>query len=169
MPVLVAPIAGLLVGRLGGRLLIGVGLTLQAAGLAWLAAVLTPTTPYAEVIPAFVLSGVGMALFFVPVASLVLAAVRPEQEGIASGTNNALRELGGVLGISVLGAIFTGAGSYASGATFVAGLVPAVAVGAGVVFVGALLTLALPGRRAGAAMVAGAPELAAVGAMAAAR
>ena len=54
---------------------------------------------------------------------------------------------GGVLGVSVLGAVFSGLGGYASGATFVAGLVPAVTVGAVVVGVGALAALAL-GRRA---------------------
>lgn len=150
MPVLVAPLAGLLLDRLGGRALAGTGLALQAAGLAWIAAVLSPTTPYASFVPAFVISGVGMALFFVPVASLVLAAVPPEAEGTASGTNNAVRELGGVLGIAVLGAIFSASGSFATGAAFVHGLVPAVWVGAGVVAAGALAAIALParGRRA---------------------
>ncbi|HVB07080.1 MAG TPA: DHA2 family efflux MFS transporter permease subunit [Acidimicrobiales bacterium] len=168
MPVIVAPIAGLLVERVGARVLVGMGLALQAVGLAWFAAILQPGTPYGEVVPAFVVSGIGMALFFVPVASLVLGSVRPDQEGIASGTNNALRELGGVFGVSVLGAIFTATGSYASGTAFVAGLIPAVAVGSGVVFVGALLTLLLPGqRRAGTA--ARAAERPAVGVMAVAR
>ncbi len=147
MPVLVAPLAGLLVDRLGGRALIATGLALQATGLAWMAIVLSPTTPYLDFVPAFVLSGVGMALFFVPVASVVLTSVGRADEGVASGTNNAVRELGGVLGISVLGAVFSGLGGYASGATFVAGLVPAVTVGAVVVGVGALAALAL-GRRA---------------------
>lgn len=147
MPVLVAPLAGVLVERLGGRLLIGVGLTLQAAGLAWMAAIISPSTPYLSFVPAFVLSGVGMALFFVPVASLVLGSVRPDQEGIASGTNNALRELGGVFGVSVLAAVFSATGSYASGTAFTAGLVPAVWTGAAVVAVGALATLLLPAHR----------------------
>ena len=152
MPVLVAPLAGMLVDRLGGRALIAAGLSLQAAGLAWMAIVLSPTAPYLDFVPAFVLSGVGMALFFVPVASVVLTSVGRADEGVASGTNNAVRELGGVLGVSVLGAVFSGLGGYASGASFVAGLVPAVTVGAAVVGVGALAALALGGRarRAGA-------------------
>ncbi|MFZ0058774.1 MAG: DHA2 family efflux MFS transporter permease subunit [Acidimicrobiales bacterium] len=147
MPVVVAPLAGALVGRLGGRALIATGLALQAFGLGWIAVVLTPATPYADFIPAFVLSGIGMALFFVPVASVVLGEVPRAAEGVASGTNNALRELGGVLGISVLGAVFASFGSYASGATFVAGLMPALRVGVGVVAAGALLAHLLPGRR----------------------
>ncbi|MCU1489900.1 MAG: transporter, partial [Acidimicrobiaceae bacterium] len=75
MPVLVAPIAGLLLDRVGGRVLVAIGLSLQAMGLGWMALVLSPHMPYIDVVPAFALSGVGMALFFVPVASLVLAAV----------------------------------------------------------------------------------------------
>ena len=148
MPILIAPLAGGLVGRVGGRVLVGLGLSLQAIGLAWLAFVTTPTTPYLDFVIPFVLSGIGMSLFFVPVASLVLASVGKADEGIASGANNAIRELGGVLGVSVLAAVFAGSGGYASAASFTAGLIPAVAVGAGVVALGALLTLALPGRAA---------------------
>ncbi len=148
MPVLVAPLAAKLAERFGGRILVAVGLALQAGGLLWMAAILRPTLPYGDVVPAFVLSGVGMALFFVPVASLVLSSVANEEHGIASGVNNSVRELGGVLGIAVLGAVFAGSGGYASGASFVAGLVPAVAVGAAVVSLGFLAALAIPRLRA---------------------
>ncbi|HTX00597.1 MAG TPA: DHA2 family efflux MFS transporter permease subunit, partial [Acidimicrobiales bacterium] len=143
MPVLVAPLAGRFVDRIGGRTLITVGLSLQAAGLAWMAAVSAVHVSYAALVPAFVISGIGMSLFFVPVASVVLSSVRPADEGVASGINNAMRELGGVLGIAVLGAVFSGSGGYATGATFVSGLVPAVAVGAGVVVVAVLAALAM--------------------------
>src|SRR3954453_19713113 len=60
MPMLVAPIAGALSDRVGGHRLMGVGLTLQAIGLAWIAAVSATTTPYLEFIGAFLISGVGM-------------------------------------------------------------------------------------------------------------
>src|SRR6266566_5954308 len=102
MPVLVAPIAGALSDRIGGRPLLVTGLALQAIGLGWLAAVTSPTVAYAALVPAFVVSGVGMSLFFA-VANVVLGSVRRDQEGIASGANNAIRELGGVFGIAVLG------------------------------------------------------------------
>ena len=98
----------------------GTGLTLQAIGLGWIAAVSTPTTPYAELVAPFILSGIGMALFFAPVANVVLSAVRPEEEGQASGANNAIRELGGVFGVAVLASIFAHYGGYASAASFVA-------------------------------------------------
>ena len=154
MPVLVAPIAGSLSDRIGGRPLLVTGLALQAIGLGWLAAVVSPTVAYATMVPAFVVSGVGMSLFFAPVANVVLGSVRREEEGIASGANNAIRELGGVFGVAVLGAVFSARGGYSSGTAFVAGLTPAVWVGAAVVAVAAAVALALPRRRrAGAAAV----------------
>ena len=60
----------------------------------------------------FIIAGVGMGLFFAPVANVVLSAVRPEEEGEASGANNALREVGGVFGVAVLAAIFVQYGAY---------------------------------------------------------
>ena len=60
----------------------------------------------------FVLAGVGMALFFTPMANLVLSSVRREQEGQASGANNAIRELGGVFGVAVLASVFSRYGGY---------------------------------------------------------
>ena len=147
MPVFVAPVAGALSDRIGGRPLLVVGLALQAAGLGWLAAVASPTVPYATLVPAFVISGIGMSLFFAPVANVVLSSVRRDQEGIASGATNAIRELGGVFGIAVLGAVFAAHGSYASGTAFVAGLTPAVWVGAAAVAAAAVAALFLPRPR----------------------
>lgn len=158
MPIIVAPIAGALVEKVGAKVLVGTGMALQAAGLTWFAAVLHPTTPYLDAVPAFVLSGIGMSLFFVPVASIVLGSVPTSREGIASGTNNAVRELGGVLGVSVLGAIFASFGGYTSGASFVRGLTPAVWTGAAIVGLGAVLTTLLPRARRASGNV-DAPEL----------
>ncbi len=147
MPIFIAPIAGAMSDRIGGQRIMGVGLTLQAIGLGWIAAVSTPTTPYSELIGPFVLSGMGMALFFAPVANVVLSSVRREEEGKASGANNAIRELGGVFGVAVLASLFSRFGGYATPDTFVDGLVPAVWVGAAVVAVGAVSALTIPARR----------------------
>jgi predicted MFS family arabinose efflux permease len=147
MPMLVAPVAAALAQRFGGRPVLAAGLALQAGGLGWLALVSAPTVSYSRLWLPFMVSGVGMALFFVPLASVVLSSVRPEQEGVASGANSAFREVGGVLGIAVLGAVFSAKGGYTSGTAYVAGLVPAVWVGVAVVGAGALLALALPRRR----------------------
>lgn len=146
-PMLLAPLVGLLAQRWGGKPLVVTGLFLQAISLTWQATIITPTTPYLDLVPSFVLAGVGMTLFFVPLASLVLESVPPSLEGVASGTNAAFRELGGVLGIAVLGAVFSSNGGYATGPSYVHGLGPATYVGAAVVLVGALCALAIPGRR----------------------
>ncbi len=150
MPMIVAPIAGALSDKIGGYKLLGTGLALQATGLAWIAAVTTPTTPYIDFVGPFTLSGIGMALFFAPVANVVLSSVRPEEEGQASGANNAIRELGGVFGVAVLASIFTTYGGYGTGQHFVDGLNPAVYVGAAIVGVGSLLGFAIGLRRRGA-------------------
>ena len=151
MPILVAPTAGALSDRINGRTLMALGLTLQAAGLFWIAMMTSPGSPYSDFVIPFVLSGMGMGLFFAPVANLVLSTVRPEQEGQASGANNAIRELGGVLGIAVLASIFAHTGGYTSGTAFVAGVVPAITVGAAVVLAGAVAAAAIPSRRRAAA------------------
>ncbi|MGH9067995.1 MAG: DHA2 family efflux MFS transporter permease subunit [Acidimicrobiales bacterium] len=144
MPVLVTPLAGAFVDRVGGRRLLAAGMVLQAIGLGWLALIISPTVPYTALVAPFAVSGVGMSLFFVPVASVVLGSVSRVDEGVASGANNAIRELGGVLGIAVLGAVFAAAGGYTSGAAFVAGLSPAVLLGAAVAAVGGLVALLIP-------------------------
>ncbi len=148
MPMLVAPLAAALAQRFGGRPVLATGLGLQALGLSWLALEATPTLSYARLWLPFAVSGVGMALFFVPLASVVLSSVRTEHEGVASGANSAFREVGGVLGIAVLGAVFSSRGGYSSGAAYVSGLVPAVWVGVCVVGAGALVAFLLPRRAA---------------------
>jgi MFS family permease len=144
MPMFVAPIAGALSDRIGGRPLMAVGLGLQSLGLAWIAAVSTATVGYESLVGPFVLSGIGMGMFFAPVANVVLSAVRPVEEGKASGANNAIREVGGVLGVAVLASIFARYGGYESPATFSEGLVPALWIGAAVVGIGAVLALLIP-------------------------
>jgi EmrB/QacA subfamily drug resistance transporter len=146
MPVFVAPIAGLLSARTGTRPLLVVGMALQAIALGWMSVVITPTVDYGAIVPSFILAGIGMGLFFAPIANIVLSAVRPEEEGKASGANNAIRELGGVFGVAVLASIFAANGSYQSGQAFVDGLIPAMQVGAVVVAFGALAALGLGGR-----------------------
>ncbi|HZO50003.1 MAG TPA: DHA2 family efflux MFS transporter permease subunit [Gaiellaceae bacterium] len=150
-PMFVAPLAGALSDRIPPKRIIGVGLTLQASALAWIAAVSTATVSYGELVGPFVVAGVGMSLFFAPIANVVLSAVRPEEEGKASGANNAVRELGGVFGVAVLAAVFSHVGGYESGASFVDGMNVAVLVGAVVVGLGAVAGFLIPSRRAAVA------------------
>ena len=147
MPMIVAPIAGAVTDRIGGRPLLIAGLALQATALAWLAAITAPDVAYIDLVPPFAIAGVGMALFFAPVATVVLGAVSPREAGKASGANNAIRELGGVFGVAVLASIFTHQGGYGSADLFTDGIIQALWVGAAVVGVGALAAGFLPGRR----------------------
>ncbi|MEU9264343.1 DHA2 family efflux MFS transporter permease subunit [Streptomyces sp. NPDC048251] len=147
MPMLVAPIAGILSDRVGGRPVVATGLFLQAAGLGWMAAVATVDASYAVQLPGLIVSGIGMALFFAPASNLVMSSVRPQEQGIASGANNALREVGGALGIAIMSSIFAAQGGYESGQTFVDGLRPALVTGAAVVALAGFATLLIPARR----------------------
>jgi EmrB/QacA subfamily drug resistance transporter len=140
----VAPLAGIFSERLGSRWFMVAGLALQAAALAWMAELVSVHTSYISLVAPFVLAGTGMALVFAPSANAVLSSVGVDQAGQASGANNAIRELGGVLGVSVLATVFTSAGSYASPQAFVNGLTPALWVGVAALAAGALLALALP-------------------------
>ena len=146
-PMFISPIAGALSDRIPGKTLVGIGLSLQAGSLAWLGLVSTPTVAYSALIAPFVLAGIGMSLFFAPMANIVLSAVRPEEEGQASGANNAIRELGGVFGVAVLASVFATMGGYESGQAFTDGMNPALIVGGIVVGLGALAAFAIPGRQ----------------------
>jgi EmrB/QacA subfamily drug resistance transporter len=143
----VAPIAGALADRLGERPLLVGGLSLQAAGMAWIALIAEPGLAYGEMIPPLVVAGIGASMAIPPAASSVVGAVAHDEVGKAAGANSMLRELGGVFGIAILVAAFAGAGSYASAEAFSDGFAPAIAVSAVLSLVGAIAGLGLPGRR----------------------
>jgi MFS family permease len=145
-PMVVAPLAGLLVDRIGARTLIVIGQSMLAAGLLWAGLASTTDVPFGSLVVPFVLAGVGMGLTFAPMTTAVLASVRPASHGIASGTTNTLREVGIAMGVAVLASVFASNGGYGSPASFVDGLAPAVVVGAIVVAVGAVLAMWLPSR-----------------------
>ncbi|NUS15978.1 MAG: MFS transporter [Streptomyces sp.] len=147
MPMIVAPIAGYVSDRIGGRPVVAAGLALQAVGLGWFATIMSPDVSYLAQLPALIISGTGMALFFAPATALVMSSVIPAEQGIASGANNALREIGGALGIALLGSIFAAQGGYESGSAFVAGLHPALWVGAAILAAAFAAAIALPRSR----------------------
>ncbi|MBX9366590.1 MFS transporter [Streptomyces sp. WAC04114] len=147
MPMLVAPIAGILADRIGGRPVVATGLFLQALGLGYMAVVATTDASYGSQLPALIVSGIGMALYFAPASHLVMSSVRPSEQGIASGANNALREVGGALGIAVMASIFAAQGGYETGQTFVDGMRPALVTGSAVVALAGIAALLIPTRR----------------------
>ena len=106
---------------------------------------------YAQLLPALFLAGISTASFVAPVATVVMSAVRPEEPARASGATNAIREIGGVLGIAVLAAVFSGRRGNATPSAFVDGFVAALTVGAIMVGLGAAAALLIPRTRRGAA------------------
>ncbi|MGP4113272.1 DHA2 family efflux MFS transporter permease subunit [Streptomyces sp. 4N509B] len=151
MPMVVSPIAGALADRIGGRPIVATGMVLMAAGLGWLAVLAEPEVSYGSQVPAFVLCGAGMAMFFAPTGAMVMGSVAEEEQGIASGVNNSLREVGGALGVAALASVFSSQGGYESPQAFTDGLVPAVWVGVAALLAAAAAILVAPGRRAGRA------------------
>ena len=117
MPMLVAPIAGILSDRIGSRPLMAAGLALQAVAIGWLAAVSDARHRLRRRSSCrSSMAGAGMALVFAPAANAVLGVRAPEEAGQASGATNAIRELGGVLGVAVLARVFAAHGGYADAA-----------------------------------------------------
>ncbi|MEO8527951.1 MAG: DHA2 family efflux MFS transporter permease subunit [Pseudolysinimonas sp.] len=146
-PMIVAPLAGAFAGRIGTRNLIVTGLLLQTLGLGWLAATISTGTPYLEMLPAFIAAGIGMGLVFAPSSTAVLANIVEADSAKATGTNSTLREVGVALGIAVMTAIFTGGGGELTPTGYVDAAIPAVAVGAAVMFVTAIFAAFLPAGR----------------------
>jgi hypothetical protein len=83
---------------------------------------------------------------FPSITNAVLGSVPPSEAGVASGTNSAVRELGGVFGVAVLAAVFIRQGVYASPDLFVDGFRAALLTGAGITALGLLAALFAPGR-----------------------
>ena len=148
-PAVSAPIAGLLSDRLGGRRIVAFGIALQAIGIGWLAAELTPTIGYAHLIPPFIIAGTGMGFFFAPITRLALRYAPEQLEGIASGTSNALRQVGTVLGVAALGSVFSAAGGLGSAGQFTTGLIAALTVSGFVLGAAAIVALLAPEIRPG--------------------
>jgi EmrB/QacA subfamily drug resistance transporter len=143
----IAPLAGALADRIGERPLMVTGLSLQAAGMAWLALIAEPGMAYSHMIAPFIVAGIGISLAIPSAQTSAVGSVELEAIGKAAGVNSMMRELGGVFGIALVVAVFASAGSYASAASFVDGFRPAIGVAAGLAFAGALASLALPSRR----------------------
>ena len=142
----VAPVAGRLADRYGNRPFMIAGMLMQTAGLGSMAIIAARHAAFLEMAPLLTIAGAGTAMVFPTVANEVMASVAPEQIGIASGTNNALRELGGVFGVAVLASVFNRHGIYGSPDTFVVGFKQALWVA--VVFSALGIPLAISLKRA---------------------
>jgi EmrB/QacA subfamily drug resistance transporter len=141
--ILVAPIAGRTSDRVGSRGLMTAGLLLIAAHLTYFSR-LGPDASYADLLPAFLLGGVGMALTMTPSAAAATRAVPVDKAGVGSAVLNASRQVGGSVGIALMGAIMAheAAGRWTP-ETFMAGFERALLVAAGIALVGAVVAFVL--------------------------
>jgi len=145
-PMLVAPIAGVLVTRVGVRPLLASGMLLQAGSLATLAVVSVPGAGYPSLIPAFVMGGVGMGLTFAPSATAVLADMAEADHATASSINATVREIGVALGVAALTAVFLAFDGALTPDGYADGLRPALLVGTVAVGLAALAALLIPAK-----------------------
>lgn len=150
-PMVVAPIAGALVGRLGYRMLLVTGLVLQTVALVWFAVITENGSGYSSFVVPLVLAGVGMGLTFAPAATMVLDGLPDEDFAIASSANSTIREFGVALGIAVLVAVFLGNGGELTPAGYDGAVGPALLTGAAAVAVAVVAALFAPGRGKGPA------------------
>jgi EmrB/QacA subfamily drug resistance transporter len=146
-PMVIAPLAGFIAPRVGTRLLIILGLSLQSFGVLWLSATMSSDVEYTTMLPAFIAAGVGMGLVFAPISTAVLATMKGEDHAKASGTNSTVREVGVALGIAVLTAVFVGAGGELTPELYVDAARPAVLVGGLALAGAALIAFLLPAGR----------------------
>src|SRR5919204_661919 len=126
----VAPLAGALADKIGERPLMVAGLSLQALGSAWLALIADADMAYTQMLAPFIVAGVGVSMAIPAAQNSVVASVADDVIGKAAGANSMMRELGGVFGVAVAGAVFAAAGSYAPPSAFVEGFHPPILLGA---------------------------------------
>ncbi len=161
----VAPVAGKQVNRFGERPLVVTGLLMQAAGYGWIALVATPSLAYPVLIVPFMLSGIGVSMAIPAAQSAVLRAVPMTAVGVASGTFNTLRQLGGAFGIALPAAVFAAVGGFGSVAAFSDGFTAAIGTATVLALAGAVVGLLIPaGAPQGTAAPTGRPETAEAGA-----
>jgi MFS family permease len=145
-PFLIAPRAGALADKIGERALVVTGAALEAGGMAWIAAAVSPTSGYPALIAPMTLVGVGFALAIPAVTRAVTSAAPLSDIGKASGAFSTMRQLGGAFGVAIIGATFAAAGNYATPAAFSDGATAAFAAAAGIALAGVLAAVVLPRR-----------------------
>jgi EmrB/QacA subfamily drug resistance transporter len=101
----IAPFAGRLADRVGGKYILVVGLALFAVGMGWIDLAAGLDSTWLTFLPAMVVGGVGLGCTFAPMATVAMRNVRPQLAGAASGVFNTTRQVGGAIGSAVVGAV----------------------------------------------------------------
>jgi EmrB/QacA subfamily drug resistance transporter len=139
--VLIAPVAGRTSDRFGSRWLMGVGMTLLAVQLFYFSR-LGVEEAYLTLLPAMLIGGVGMALVMTPSAAAAMSGVPRDKAGVGSAVLNSSRQVGGSIGIAVMGAIIAHeVGARRTEEAFVEGFSTALAVASLIALAGAVLAI----------------------------
>jgi predicted MFS family arabinose efflux permease len=112
--ILIAPRAGALTDRVGSRWLVGIGMTLLAAMLFYYTT-LSANESFWALLPGLLIGGIGMGMTMTPVTAAAMSAVSVDKAGVGSAVLNSARQVGGSLGIAVMGAIVAGSSNYLTG------------------------------------------------------
>lgn len=137
-----SPIAGRASARIGPRVLMTSGATIAAVGMLLFARVQPGASYLTTTLPATVVFGIGLALLVAPLTSTVLGAVKESDTGIASGINNAVARLAGLIATAALPlAAGIGGAAKLEGAAFAAGYARAMVISAGLCAAGAVVAL----------------------------
>lgn len=105
--------------RIGTKIVVTTGMVLFGASFLWISTT-GVATPYAtEIVPQMVLMGLGMGLISTPATESILLVLPPARAGVGSAVNDATRELGGTLGVAVVGSVFSSVfGSHLAAGAF---------------------------------------------------
>jgi EmrB/QacA subfamily drug resistance transporter len=147
-PLLVAPVAGKLVDRIGARALAAPGLMMQAVGFVWLLHEAHTHAPYAAFVAPFVLAGVGISMALPAPSAAGLNAAPPALLGRAAGVLNTVQQIGQAAGVAVVTVVFEAHGSLATPSATLSGYEPALATAAGISVLGAVAALGIRRVRA---------------------
>ncbi|GAA0356976.1 MFS transporter [Actinoallomurus spadix] len=100
-----APVAGRMADRIGGKYILMAGLTLYAVGMGWIVLIAGVDSSWPTFLPGLIISGIGIGGVFAPMATEAMRGVDPRMAGAASGVNNTTRQVGSVVGSAAVGAI----------------------------------------------------------------
>ena len=148
--ILVAPIAGKTSDRIGSRGLMTAGMILIAVQLVMFSR-LSVDASFWDLFPAFIIGGSGMALTMTPSAAAATRSVSVDKAGVGSAVLNSARQIGGTMGIALIGAIMAAeAGGEQTPEAFMRGFERALLVAAGIAVAGAIVAFTLVRPHAGA-------------------
>jgi EmrB/QacA subfamily drug resistance transporter len=100
-----APVAGRLTDRIGGKYILLTGLLCFATGMGVTAAIASTTSSWQDFLPSLALAGVGIGCTFAPMTTTAMQNVQPRLAGAASGMINTVRQVGAVIGTATVGAL----------------------------------------------------------------